>query len=137
MKELRLREERVKDMREAGQLTRDELDRRLGKIKLEMQKLEATVPEPVQAEYDADEVILAIASLFVGFRNLEVKQQRELLRGAVRKIRVNGREGITSVTLSGGFLGSATAAAVAKSDLPSRPPYWRPWRGRRSERLWQ
>jgi DNA invertase Pin-like site-specific DNA recombinase len=106
---LATRRENLLDMREAGEVTREEYKARMAKIEQEKRELEAMVPPPPVA-YDAHRLVKAIAGAFRGFAKLPFAAQRELLRRAVGEITIQNRSIIT-ITFRGGFLGEITSTA--------------------------
>jgi DNA invertase Pin-like site-specific DNA recombinase len=101
-----------------GEMTRDEFKAEMAELEKEVRSLEALVPAAVP-QIDATQIVQKICRVFVRFACLSFVQQRELLRGAVKSIIVDGHaRAITTVTISGGYLGHGV-----NSVLPSRAQY--------------
>jgi len=101
-----------------GEMTRDEFREQMGALEMEVRALEALVPAPAP-KVDARQLVELVVAVFTEFAFLAFVQQREVLRGAVRSIIVDGHaRAITTVTIDGGYLGRG-----ANSVLHSRAQY--------------
>jgi hypothetical protein len=108
-----------------GVITADEFKTAMRAQEKEVRALEAMLPAPVP-EADPKEIANLICRAFAEFPYLEFAEKDAILRGAAKRIIVDGHaRTITTVTLSGGFLGRG-----ANSVLRSRSRYWRRYRAR-------
>jgi DNA invertase Pin-like site-specific DNA recombinase len=99
----------------AGEMTRDEFKEQMTALESEVRALEALVPAPVP-QADPKVIVQAFDRTFARFGTMNFNDQRAVLRGAVKSIIVDSHaRTITSVTISGGYLGRG-----ANSVLPSR-----------------
>jgi hypothetical protein len=102
-----------------GMIKRDEYQREIAILEREVRTLEAQIPAPVP-EADPKEIAALICRAFAEFQYLEFAEKDAILRGATKRIIVDGHaRAITAVTLSGGFLGRG-----ANSVLRSRSRCW-------------
>jgi hypothetical protein len=101
-----------------GDMTRDEFRQKMAQLENEKRALEAMGQPPAPKLHPKD-IMDLISRAFGEFPFLTFAQKRALLRGAVKKIIVDGHaRTITTVTISGGYLGKG-----ANSVLHSTRPY--------------
>jgi hypothetical protein len=111
----------------AGDITHAEYKESLTQPETEVRSLEALLPPPAP-KMDPMVLVQALIRIFAQFAMLSVIQKLDLLREALTEITVDGRT-ITSVTISGGYLGMGATTMVR-----SKWPYWRRSRGPGSQR---
>jgi DNA invertase Pin-like site-specific DNA recombinase len=112
------RAELLKALR-GGDITRDEFKAEAEAVEREVRALEAQLPAPAP-RLDAKEMVDLISRAFVEFQFLTFTQKRALLRGAVKKMVLDSHARvITTVTLSGGYLGKGVNSVLRSTSLCS------------------
>jgi hypothetical protein len=120
------RAELLKALR-GGDITREEFKAEMEALEREVRALEAQLPAPAP-KVDGKAMVDLISCAFIEFGFLTFTQKRALLRGAVKKMVLDSHaRAITTVTLSGGYLGKGV-----NSLLRSRSRSWRQSRARAS-----
>jgi DNA invertase Pin-like site-specific DNA recombinase len=95
-----------------GDMTRDEFRVEMAKLEKEVRALEAQLPAPAP-KLDPKEIVALVAGAFCQFTFLTFGDKRAILRGAVKEIIVDGHaRTITTVTISGGYLGKGANAVL-------------------------
>jgi DNA invertase Pin-like site-specific DNA recombinase len=96
--------ENLIDLRQTNAITRQQFDVRRKAIEGARRALDTLYPTPVAPWLDTAQLVKILTISFHRFRTLPFNERKQLLRRAVRKIIISGQT-ITSLTLSGGFLG--------------------------------
>lgn len=93
-----------------GEIDRESFRLKMTQVEAEIRALEAQVPAP-PVDIDQRQIADAIVRTFTEFGFLSFVQKRALLRGAVRSVIVDSHaRSITTVTVSGGYLGTGIGA---------------------------
>jgi hypothetical protein len=101
-----------------GEMTRAEFKAEMATLEANVRALEAMAPAPAPT-INAKQIVQAVARVFVQFDLLTNSQQRTLLRSAVKSIIVDSHaRAITTVTVSGGYLGSGSNLARGLTSTP-------------------
>jgi DNA invertase Pin-like site-specific DNA recombinase len=101
-----------------GYLRHNEFREQMAGLEAEVRALEALVPAPAP-QLNPKQIMELVAAVFAEFAFLSFDQQRLLLRGAVKSIIVDSHaRAITTVTISGGYLGNG-ANSVLRSRTQS------------------
>jgi DNA invertase Pin-like site-specific DNA recombinase len=109
-----------------GDMTRDEFKREMAALEQEVKALEALIPSAAP-QMDPKVIAQAIVHVFNRFHRLTFEEKRRLLRGAIKQITIDSHaRAITTLTVSGGYLGRG-ANTVPRSTAPaSYRVRWRP-----------
>lgn len=103
-----------------GQMTAAEFIEDITALETELRQAEALMP-PAPPPMDTKGFLQRIANTFASFARLPFTKKREILKGAVKAIVTDTKAGtITSIKISGGYLGSANGSLPSRTSLAIR-----------------
>lgn len=103
-----------------GKMTAAEFIEDITALETSLRQAEALMP-PAPPPMDTKGFLQRIANTFASFARLPFTKKREILKGAVKAIVTDTKAGtITSVKISGGYLGSANGSLPSRTSLAIR-----------------